>query len=199
MFSLFPRRCAACGVPTDSWMCSECLPEGVHILRDPSDHLQALVYMSTYDTPLGTLIRRSKIEGHRNTFVHLGKILAHKTKSTHILRDVHGVVAVPSPWTRRLRRGFSPSAAFTHGYAQRRNDKIYRPLHLRPGPRQATLSKQARKTNIVHRLSGSGTVPPTLVLMDDIYTTGTTLDQCAQHLKALGALKVIGLVACVSS
>ena len=198
MYSLFPRRCAACGVSTKFWMCAGCLPDVSHVMDAPSEHLHTLVYLSAYDTPLGALIRRSKIDGLRDTFLNLGQHIAKITPSTRILQNIDGVVAVPSPWPRRLRRGFSPSATFAHGYAQARDLKTYRPLHLKPGPRQATLTKRARETNILHRLSSSGTVPPHLLLIDDIYTTGRTLDQCAQHLRSLGAITVIGLVACVS-
>ena len=146
--------------------------------------------------PLGTLIRRSKIEGHRNTFVHLGKILAHRTKSTRILRDVHGVVAVPSPWTRRLRRGLVQAPPLLMVMRKDEMTKYIAPYTFDRGHDKRRCQNRP-KTNIVHRQPAPERFPYPC-LMDDIYTTGTT-DQCAQHLKALGALKVIGLVACVSS
>lgn len=83
-------------------------------------------------------------------------------------------------------------------YGRTLEQTMYCPLHLKPGPRQATLSKKARANNFATRLSAKGRIPETLALIDDVYTTGTTIEGCATQLMHLGARRIIAVVPCVT-
>jgi len=187
-----------CHQPSVHWMCQACQPASHQVLYQPSEHIHALVYLSAYDSALGSLVRKSKISGTRNTFVGLGLELARVVRREPVLQNIDGLVPVPSPWNRRLRRGFNPSAVMAHNCADTIQRPVFNPLRLKPGPRQATLSRTARAENFDTRLTSSGSVPRCIALIDDVYTTGATLDRCASHLIGLGAFSIIGLVTCIT-
>lgn len=101
------------------------------------------------------------------------------------------IVGIPSaPKTVRA-RGFSHMDRVVRGFAKRRGLQTARPLARSS---QVTLhflpkSERIRLGPSLFRLSG-GAVPETILLLDDIVTTGTTLRSAVKLLREAGAKKV---------
>lgn len=105
------------------------------------------------------------------------------------------LVPVPLHWTRRFWRGFNQSEILARIVSQHCDIPIQRSLkRIRPTGFQ---SHRARKERL-HALRGAfravGSVPERIILIDDIATTGATLDECAKTLKEAGAKWVEGWV-----
>jgi predicted amidophosphoribosyltransferase len=75
---------------------------------------------------------------------------------------------------------------------------VCRSLERRSSFQQKRLSRGERRENAEHGYaisSGfSGIMPETIVIIDDVYTTGSTVSACARILKNKGAKKVSALV-----
>ena len=128
-----------------------------------------------------------------------------RTAGAELLGDADAVVPVPlHPW-RRMRRGFNQA------------DELARRLHVptlrvlwraRATVPQTGLSAGARRRNVRHAFTLSPFLPRArcrrllegriVVLIDDVRTTGATLDACATSLKAAGALEVRALTVAVA-
>jgi len=71
---------------------------------------------------------------------------------------------------------------------------IYRCLKRQDGIPQKKLSKAGRAVNLQGKIRlAAKTVPDKLMLLDDVMTTGATLEACARTLKAAGCKEVYGL------
>ena len=71
---------------------------------------------------------------------------------------------------------------------------IYRCLKRQDGIPQKKLSKTERAVNLQGKIKlAAKTVPETLILLDDVMTTGATLEACARALKVAGCKNVYGL------
>ncbi|MFA6106918.1 MAG: phosphoribosyltransferase family protein [Patescibacteria group bacterium] len=112
-----------------------------------------------------------------------------------------GVIIVPVPLSRkRLRtRGFNQSELMAGAITKRlpfamENRHLKRIKHKIP---QAKLGEEKRKKNIsgCYGWSGSNLEGRSVILVDDVATTGATLNECARILKENGAGEVWGLVA----
>jgi ComF family protein len=116
-------------------------------------------------------------------------------------KEVEYFVPVPLHWTRRLARGYNQShliaRTIEHPAARISTDLVrMRRTDLQPGNTPEQRARNVRGAFAVrrrHPFSGK-----TLCLVDDVKTTGATLNECAVTLKAAGAQKVYALVIAVA-
>ena len=158
----------------------------------------------TYEGALRENIHAFKYDGRRSLADPLGTIL--RDAGSVLLQECDHVVPVPlHPW-RRMRRGFNQARDLAKRLDRRPVvDALWRVRETLP---QMTLNADARHSNV----RGAFVVSPLLtgrarldgvrrpfiddriiVLVDDVRTTGATLDECAKVLLAAGAREVRAL------
>ncbi len=108
------------------------------------------------------------------------------------------IMPVPLHSKRRRWRGFNQAEIIAKEVADHfkldfNSDKLVRIKHKKP---QAKLGERDRKSNIIDCFywDGSGLANRNVILIDDVVTTGSTLNECARVLKDNGAGEVWGLV-----
>jgi predicted amidophosphoribosyltransferase len=108
--------------------------------------------------------------------------------------DEAALVPVPAdPWRRRL-RGHDHALALARALGARRGRPVVRCLRRGHARRRAGLGRRARWAGGA-AVRVRGPVPPRVVLVDDVHTTGATLDACARALRAAGAREVVAVTA----
>ena len=96
----------------------------------------------------------------------------------------------------KRRRGFDHAELLARGVAGRLGLPA-RPLLRRIGAvsDQAGLTGAERRTNLLDAFAARPS-PPSILVVDDVVTTGATLGSCASVLRAAGASRVEAIVAC---
>ncbi|HVY96632.1 MAG TPA: phosphoribosyltransferase family protein [Solirubrobacterales bacterium] len=102
------------------------------------------------------------------------------------------VVPVPSPPARLRRRGFDPAGELALALAAELEAPLAPGLRRRDRRRQVGRGR-AERLGHPPRVHASGPVPRSVLLVDDVLTTGATLSACAQALRAAGAARVVAL------
>lgn len=189
--------CDTCGDPLPSWRilsvaegrCARCRrrPPAFDVARAAGE----------YDGALRAILHAFKYDGRRT----LAEPLAAMMRECHegVLRDADIVVPVPlHPW-RRLRRGFNQAEELAAHLGLPVVHALWRSRMTLP---QSGLTARERRRNVreAFRLSPfRGSEDPRLrgvgcvVLVDDVRTTGATLDACAVALKEAGVREVRAL------
>jgi len=163
-------------------------------LRQPPS-FDATVALGDYATPIDGLLLALKF-GHRLELASvLGALLAERVPP---LADASLVlVPVPLSFERLAERGFNQSNEIGRATARtlglRFDDAVL--VRVRHAPAQASLPREARRRNIRGAFVARRALPGMRFgVVDDVMTTGSTLDEIARVLKAAGAQHVINLV-----
>jgi ComF family protein len=136
-----------------------------------------------------------KYEGEWARAEHLGTLLASAFDDL-ALSTVDGIVPVPLHPNRERERGFNQAAML----AERVGVLVGRPVvmelqRVRDTPHQVGLSAGERSSNVEGAFVATGDVTGrNLVLIDDVLTTGATINAAAKSLATAGAAQVSAVV-----
>lgn len=152
------------------------------------------------DNVVGRLIKRLKYTFSEEIADMLGKCAVERLWEHVDWNDVECMVAVPLSRERLSWRGFNQAELLAKVVSRALCDRgVEVPVvHLlertQDTAAQATLSRSERLTNLkgAFRFVGSR-VPRSVLLIDDVYTTGATLNECASLLHEAGVTHVFGL------
>ncbi|MDX6610476.1 MAG: hypothetical protein QOF85_2401 [Solirubrobacterales bacterium] len=99
------------------------------------------------------------------------------------------IVPVPTAPLRTLARGFDPAGEISASLA-RRLDVPLHPCLVRSGGGRQVGKRRAQRIGHPPQVSLRGEVPRSVLLLDDVLTTGATLSACARALRSAGAIRV---------
>lgn len=176
--------CPRCSLESPAGaVCGRCLA------RPP--HYDATVAAFAYRFPADVLVHALKFRGELALAPYLAGLILEKISP----RDVDCIVPVPLSAERLRERGYNQSAEIArHLGGKLELDACVRE---RDAPPQAGLDREARRRNVrgafrCRRSFAGGRV----AVVDDVMTTGATLDELARALKAGGAESVVNWVVC---
>lgn len=185
-----PPVCRVCGVPMDDvGTCRWC--------ADTSHSFRAARAVAAYAGVMERAVRQLKFSGRRSLAPVLGEMMAELAQSSKVLanRNFDCVVPVPMHPANVLEREFNQSELLARDLADRIGIACESALlrKVRKTRPQVGLSAQMRRDN----LDGAFAVVPdaslagkSILLVDDVMTTGATADECAKTLLAAGASSV---------
>lgn len=199
---LWPRNCEICGRPVDRegrYVCADCLnripfvrPEdGMYEIDDAASAVR-------FECETREIVNGYKFRGCiwlRDDFVDWMEAAA---RARFDIDAIDAVVAIPTTLGHGMDRGYDQSAMLADALAKRIDRVFLGRAVARTGhpKRQSSLGEEERVENVKgtfavrqpERVRGR-----TILLVDDIMTTGATLSECARTLKDAGAWRVWSL------
>lgn len=183
---LAPPRCGACAAPCDASdaICGDCALAlaAARSGRGPLRGYADVRWAAPYDGVARGLISGLKFGARLGLAATAATALAP-------LVDAHrelAVVAVPAAPSRRRKRGFDAAALIAGELAGALGLAAVQPLRRAAGPRQVGRPR-AERLGEPPRVRAVETSPASVLVVDDVLTTGATLQACATALRDAGA------------
>lgn len=197
----YPNACGICGNISKYNICPKCkarlnkikqCKKHIYLTRSFTDEMYIFKYKD--------LIRESFLKykfGEQNyKYKAFANFIIKDKKICGFLKKYDIIIPVPISKKRKTQRGYNQSELIIKECARLDKkitvckDVLYKIKDTKP---QSTLDKEQRKINIqgAYKVQNSNIINNKKVLLfDDIYTTGSTLEECAKVLKKSGAYEV---------
>lgn len=193
-----PCRCQKCGatIPQDNPLINGC-----SLCQDYNLRFTQAVAIGNYGGLLQELVLQMKNQRDEQVAMQLGNILAYQVRESPFASELDLVVPVPTHWRRRVSRGFQAAELVAQSVAKichlPISDQIVQ--CLRKTNKQGTLSTTGRFKNVQgafglrRKTSVTGL---TVLVVDDVMTSGATSSELARILRQAGASRVyVGVIA----
>jgi predicted amidophosphoribosyltransferase len=175
-----PPLCERCGAPT-AWpvrRCRECAGRRLAFAS-----ARAAVY---YDDALRAFVVGWKERGLRRLAAAAVEVVIEVVPPP--AADV--VTFVPPDPDRGLKRGHHPPRQLAEQLAEHWELRLAALLRRRATKRQRGLSRAERRRNVAGVFAAAGSVPRSIVLVDDVFTSGATANAASSALLKAGARRV---------
>jgi ComF family protein len=214
----YPSVCQCCEAPlvaSEKFICLTCyleLPEmrlptslegplhNVFFGRVPIAEGAAL-YRFEKDSPIQKIMHAIKYKGNQKLAGHLGGLMGEAFRQQNFFSTVNAIVPVPLHPKKQRKRGFNQSAVIASGIADKLGIQMDQNLVYRNTftTSQTKKSRFARWENVatVFSCDARDLNGQHFLLVDDVLTTGATLEACAQPLLQKGAKISIATLAMV--
>ena len=207
---LLPERCRLCTGASERGFCAGCRAEFAAVadpcpvcaLAQPVRHcpredrdwvVKSTVAPLRYEYPLTAQIHALKFSSGRNLGRPLGLLLADRLRGRPETQSVDGIVAVPLHRRRLLERGYNQALEIARPVAAELKRPlliagIARTISTRP---QTELDMRERRESVTNAFSVSRSVEGrNIAIVDDVITTGATVNSLATALRLAGAADV---------
>ena len=194
-FSGEQNCCRLCSYPFEydmggDMLCRDCISE--------TPYFEGFRYIFSYDEFTGKIIKNFKYKDATYLSKTLSNFLYNKAK---LFDDIDVICSVPITGKRLRARKYNQSAMLAVGLAKKMQVKCDNLLlqKTRETRVQAGLNKKERNANLknsfaVSKHAVNNYIGRNILVIDDVYTTGTTMNECAKTLKnSIDKCKVYGL------
>ncbi len=209
---IFPNTCAACGKSlhkNEQSICTYCayhLPK-TNFHLDSNNPVAKIFWgripiysaASYYGFNKGGkvqhLIHQLKYKGQKHVGITVGKLYGHELSYCDDFNTVNTVIPVPLHPKKQKKRGYNQSDCFAEGLAQSMNAEadlkvLYRAVESDSQTKKSRFSRWQNVESVFQLQNTETLAGKHVLLVDDVITTGATLEACAQTLLQVPDIKV---------
>ncbi len=209
---LFPRSCEICGnslYKNEEIICTYCLGRlpYTHWHKDESNPLHAVfwgkvsiqgvtaMFYFHHGNRVQTLLHKFKYKNVREIGIYLGKRYGTQLKNASPFDDVDMIIPVPLHPKKQQKRGYNQSEMFALGLAQTMNipidsKSLYRKTASETQTRKTKIERWENVKDIFGLVNSEELSGKHILLVDDVITTGSTMEACARVLLEIPNLKI---------
>jgi len=201
---LFPPVCGVCGKIDKNWVCENCEKrikriERFVLIENLDKNFDKLIYVFNYEKLIRKLILRYKFSDKPYLSNFFLKIMLKNKKICKILKNYDIIIPVPMSIKKKRIRGYNQTDLIAVILGKELNKVVLIDglLKIKETKTQSILKLEDRQSNVKDAFivnSNLDVKNKKIVIFDDIYTTGATVDECSKQLKLSGANEILVLV-----
>ena len=191
---LLPRKCVGCG-SAGAFLCDRCIAETPRAADTTGAGLQLVLAPFEMKGAAQKAVHRLKYSGVRGLASPMGAAMAQHLQRHGVAPDV--IVPVPLHPSRQRERGYNQAELLAREAGRWLGVPVDAGLLARTesaGPQARSASREERMANVAGAFKARReAIGKSIVIVDDVTTTGATLQECAAVLRQAGARRSWGL------
>lgn len=197
---IFPNVCGICDKICKESLCKKCEINLNNIVKNKIDkytdkNFEKHLYLFKYEGILKERLIKFKFNDKPYVYKAFVNFLIKNKKICRFLKSYDIIIPVPIHYNRKVTRGYNQSALIARNLAKELEIKYEEKVLLKRvnNKPQSTKNKKDRKENVIgvyHTKNEYKLLNKNVLLLDDIYTTGSTVNECSKLLKIAGAKKI---------
>lgn len=200
---IYPDVCAFCNKIQKESLCKKC-EEKIKkykkdiVIRSKNNYFEELISIFKYEGLIREKIIQYKFQDKSYIYNTFAKIILKNEKVCGLLKKYDIIIPVPIHRKRKLQRGYNQTQLIAKEIAKNIDIELCDDALIKTKNTiaQSKLNKNKRKQNIkgafrvldLEKIQGKN-----ILLFDDIFTTGSTVNECSKILKKVGA-KTVGVL-----
>ena len=199
---IYPPVCGICGKLNQNYLCKKCQKvlenQSKFVIDENQDFNQNFnkhLYIFKYKGIIRRMILNYKFNEKSYLYITFVNFLLKNEKFFKILKSYDTIIPVPISSERKNERGYNQSELLAKELAKKLNIECVKNCLIKNKNiiEQSKLNKEERQKNIqgVYILKNKEKlINKKLLLIDDIYTTGSTVNECCKILKQANPRKI---------
>ncbi len=141
------------------------------------------------------LVHRLKYKGKKEIGITLGKLLGRQLSESPFFRDADLLIPVPLHPAKQKKRGYNQSEVIASGMetamkADLKADLLFRKVHTATQTRKSRYERWENVKDIFGLREAETLKDKHIILVDDVITTGATLEACAETLLEISGIRI---------
>ena len=218
---VFPHVCDGCGsdlLNIESRLCIRCLatlPE-TNFEQHAANPVEKMFwgrmplvsaashFYFTKESLIQHLMHQFKYKGNEDLGLQLGRMMGYAIRSSNRFHVIDALVPLPLFPFKEKKRGYNQATVLCKGIAEVLslpvlNNVITRPQHTETQTKKGRIERWRNIEGKFYLLDPSAIQDKHLLLVDDVVTTGATLEACGNELLAPGNVKLSLVTLCIAS
>lgn len=200
---VYPNVCVFCNKICKNELCNKCKMKIIQhqidiVIKPENKYFKELISILKYEGIIRDKILQYKFEDKAYIYKTFAKIVLKNKKVCGLLKKYDIIIPVPIHKKRKLQRGYNQTQLIAKEISKNIDIKLCNNVLVKNKNTiaQSKLNKNKRKQNIkgaFKALNVQNIQGKSVLLFDDIYTTGSTANECSKILKEAGA-KTVGVL-----
>ncbi|WP_419801807.1 ComF family protein [Mucilaginibacter sp.] len=209
---VFPELCQACTKSlyrNEEVICTDCLYKlpftNFHLQADnvaaqsfwgrvPLEAVSAMLYFSK-GSRVQNLLHQLKYKNRPEVGIYLGKMAAKRLLENPVFASANMIIPVPLHPQKQLKRGYNQSLCFAEGLAQKmlvpiENQNLLKITSTESQTKKSRISRYENMKEVFWLKNPDPLTGKHILLVDDILTTGATLEACCNVLRQVPGVKI---------
>lgn len=197
---IYPNVCGICDRVCKNDLCKKCEIylnniSKLRIDKYKNKKIKKHIYLFKYEGIIKERLIKFKFNEKPYIYKSIVNFLIKNKKICRFLESYDIIIPVPIHYKRKITRGYNQSALIARKLAKKLNinceeNVLFKKVNNKP---QSTKNREDRKVNVIgayYTKNKKLIFNKKIILLDDIFTTGSTVNECAKVLINAGASKV---------
>ena len=208
---IFPPTCGFCDKMGEGYLCQECKQKiansniyfnQLDFYQNEDTFIDEHFYLFSYEEPIRRKILQYKFEDKAYLANTIYEFFMNNEKLYGFLKKYDIIIPIPISLSRKRERGYNQSELLARKVSKMAGISIEMQVlkKAKNNQPQSSLNKEQRRENVknVYKVQNELKIQnKKILLLDDIYTTGSTANECARVLKVAGS-QTVGILTIAS-